>query len=463
MSGFSSKNRFVIVIVWGYLTLFLARNSFCLEHLQTKTNPKLLFWSVLRFRYEYQNNFNIKSYGDDPAVGEKDDGFLMGRLRAGFRYIPFKNLLLSLGIQHSVVWDLALEDEDFYNKKFRRQHNPYEDKWEPFETYIELRDISSHVNIKAGRQLIYYGDKRIFGPGTWGNSGKWIWDAVKTSYRFRQGFVDVFYGRTIIHDPDVLSIKHRHGFESFGMYSHFTISASNFSVNFEPFAMTKRDDHNHYKSEDGVYGDLDTYYIGGRFFVKDFYGFDFDMTYVRQKGDYSTDDIDSYGYHILFGYHLKDLFSKPFISAEYSFASGDSDPTDGKHETFDGAFGARDKMYGRMNLFKWSNLKDAQLNFEFTPHKKVYVKTEFHKFWLAEERDAWYLNPRVYRDKTGQSGDEVGREFDLVIKVDLPYKNQIQMGYGHFWPDEFAKKLASDTQADWVFIQWKIKFSKGIL
>ena len=69
------------------------------------------------------------------------------------------------------------------------------------------------------------------------------------------------------------------------------------------------------------------------------------------------------------------------------------------------------------------------------------------------------MNPKVYRDKTGHSGDEVGREFDLVLKVNLPEGNEIQAGYSHFWPDRFAKRLASDKQANWVFIQWRIKLT----
>ncbi len=156
------------VVLFSFLPLFLILSAGRSDLLfaKTKNNSKLLFGSVLRFRYKYQNNFKIKSYGEDPVVGEEDDGFLIGRLRAGFRYTPIKKLVLSVGIQHALVWDLALEDEDFYNKKFGRQHNPYEDQWEPFDTYIEVKNILSHISIKAGRQLIFYGDKRIFGPGT---------------------------------------------------------------------------------------------------------------------------------------------------------------------------------------------------------------------------------------------------------------------------------------------------------
>ena len=441
---------------------FLIGTSPCMgTQTDTDTRGKLVFWSSLRFRYEMQDNFNIKSYGARPVAGKQDDSFLIGRLRLVFSYQPIEDLLVSIGMQHSMVWDLALDKSDFYNTKFRKENNPYEDKWEPYNTYIQVSNILSQpLTLKAGRQLIHYGDHRIFGPGQWGNTGRWIWDAIKASYKASWGFLDAYYGRSIIHDPDVVSISHRHGFESLGFYGHVDIPIESLQVGVEPFAMTKKDTHENYKGEDGVYGDLNTYYLGARVVFKHCHGIDFDLTYLTQQGDYADDDVDAYGYHLLLGYHFNHLPFCPFLSAEYSYASGDSDPGDQKHETFDAAFGARDKMYGRMNLFQWKNIKDAQVNLQATPRRGIQIKAEFHKFWLAEKRDAWYLNPKVYRDQTGHSGDEVGREFDLVLKVNLPKGNEIQAGYGHFWPDEFAKNVASDKQANWIFIQWRIKLTK---
>lgn len=76
---------------------------------------------------------------------------------------------------------------------------------------------------------------------------------------------------------------------------------------------------------------------------------------------------------------------------------------------------------------------------------------------FAMTKDAWYLNSKQYRDTSGQSGDEVGQEFDIVGVVNLPAKNQVQIGYGHFWPGEFAKNVTnSSKQADWIFVQWMV-------
>ncbi len=449
--------RFLVVLS----AVLLLRGVFCCGF-AFAGEKKLTFGTQVRLRYEFQNNFNQLYYGDNPAKGAGDDGFLLGRFRAGFDYRPLEKVHFALWMQDSEVWGLALSNSAFYKGNFAMEHNPDKDRWELWKTYVKVKKLFDiPLSIKLGRQKIFYGDKRVFGPGEWGNTGRWIWDAAKLSFKFKSGFVDTYYGRTMMHDPDEFSLNHRHGFESAGFYSHFKIPSS-FKIAVEPFFMTKSDDHDLYKGEDGQMGDVSSYYMGFRTYGKNIMGFDYDLTYIIQRGDYADDDIDAYGYHVLLAYNMEKIRIKPRISLEYSYASGDSNPDDNDHETFDGAFGARDKMYGRINLMHWKNLKDAQINLEIKPVKWLYIKTEFHKYWLAEKKDAWYLNPKIYRDKTGNSGDELGKEFDIVGRINLPKGNQVQLGFGHFWPDEFAEKKASDKESNWVFIQWQYKFSKDI-
>ncbi len=452
------KNKYLLILVfYGFLCFVYSHIGFC----QSNKNKSLVFGINIRFRYEYQSNFNQKCYGDNPPIGEANDGFLLGRFRVGFDYWYSPKFHLSLWMQDSRVWDSEMSDKAFYKSNFNREHNPNKDYFELWNSYIEIiSPFDLPVSLKIGRQRIYYGDKRIFGPGEWGNTGRWIWDAVKISFKFNKRFFDVYYGRTEIHDPDSFSLNHRHGYESFGFYSHFPIFSD--LIVFEPFSMTKRDSHKRYKSETGKFGDLDSYYLGFRSYIKNLKGIKCDFTYIIQRGDYSKDDIDAYGYHFLIGYKFYFFPWKPEISVEYSYASGDSDPNDGKHKTFDSAFGARDKMYGRINLFQWMNLKDKQINLKWYPAFWISFITEFHKFYLAEKKDAWYLNAKLYRDPKGNSGDEVGKELDIIAKINLWKNNKIQIGYGHFWPDEFAKKLASKKQADWVFFLISYKFNQRL-
>ncbi len=443
--------------------LSLASILFCsIAHAK---DASLRFGTDLRFRYEFQDDFNMKYYGDNPPQGSSnDDAFLLGRFRAGFDYLPSYTTHLALWMQDAEAWDLAIPDSAFYNSTLGDENNPYKDRWEIWKAYIETKGVFDlPLTLKAGRQRIFFGDKRVFGPGEWGNTGRWIWDAIRTSYKFNHGFVDVYYGRTMIHNPDEFSLKHRHFYESLGMYSHVDLPENMCGIALEPFFMTKRDNHRRYKGEDGLYGSLDSWYVGFRAYKKDLMGLDWDFTYVRQFGDYADDDIKAYAYHMLLGYTIKNVIMSPGISFEYSYASGDSNPYDHDHGRFDGAFGARDKMYGRMNLFRWQNIEDAQINLKLRPSERSYVKAEFHKFWLAEKRDGWSLNAKAYRDKTGLAGDDVGKEFDIVARFDYTDTAQVQLGFGHFWPDEFTKRMVSAEQANWLFLQWEYKFSTGLM
>ncbi|QCQ21156.1 alginate export family protein [Desulfoglaeba alkanexedens] len=440
-------------------------------------DPVLTMGAGMRYRYEFQDDFNQKFYGRNPPAGTTDDGFLLGRFRAGIDWYPVADIHVALWGQHAVCWDSSMKDEDFYNASFRREDNPNKDYLELYTTYIEFNHLfAQSLSLRVGRQLVSYGDCRIFGPGEWGNTGRWIWDAAKLSWRFDRGFVDLFYGRTMLHDVNTFSLNHRHGFEGLGGYGHVDLVQRPFLIAFEPTFFTKDDRHDNYTGETMMYvadgaggatflrrtGDIDSWYVGGRLYGRDIHGFDFDFTFLREAGDFAGDDLDAYGWHAMVGYHLP-LPWKPFATLQYSYASGDDDPADGDHETFSGAFGARDRMYGRMNLFHWRNLKDYEAGLELKPHKKVRMEAGFHKFLLAEKADAWYLNPKAYRDPTGGSGDEVGRELDIITTWEPSPNNVLMAGYGHFWPDEFARKMASDTEADWVFLQWEYTFGKTLV
>lgn len=415
--------------------------------------------SEVRLRYEFQNAFNQKFYGNHPKMGKGNDGFLLGRFRFGFDWRPNTTFHLKLYFQDAECWDMALPEDAFYNEKLKSQNNPNKDRWELSDSFVELNmPLDFPFRLKIGRQRLAYGDKRIFGPGTWGNSGRWIWDAIKFSYIKDSSFLDLYIGKTIIHEPRRFSLKHRHFFTSVGFYAHIPYK----KAAFEPFFMTKKDKHNRYKSENGRLGDLDSYYVGSRFYIKGIKGFDVDFTYIRQFGDWGDDNIDAYGYHILLG-KMFYLPLSPRVSLEFSYASGDDNPKDGEHGTFDGAFGARDKMYGRMNLFHWKNIKDYQANLELYPKKGVYIKAEFHQFYLAEKKDAWYLNPKLYRDRTGSSGSHIGSEFDIVARYRKKSIGEIQLGYGHFSPGAFCKRIASKGEANWFFLQWRRSFRKILL
>jgi hypothetical protein len=109
--------------------VLLVTGGYGVTHAQEKEGLqdgcKLQAWGNARFRYEHQDYFNGKFYGDEPKAGKSSDGFLLGRFRFGFHYYPNDIIHVAVGIQHSEAWDLALKESDYYNGTFGRFHNPY--------------------------------------------------------------------------------------------------------------------------------------------------------------------------------------------------------------------------------------------------------------------------------------------------------------------------------------------------
>jgi len=406
-----------------------------LAQAQENVAPKLIFNTELRARYEFQNSFNQKFYGDNPGQGKANDGFLLGRLRAGLDWYPTDKIHVALWGQHAEAWDYALSDDDFYNSTFERINHPQKDRLELYETYVEVKDIlNTGVGIKTGRQKIAYGDNRVFGPGEWGNSGRWIWDAAKLSWVFDRGFVDFFYGQTMLHEVNQFSLNHRHGYESFALYSHFELLQKPLKLVFEPMVFTKKDDHANYAGEvDKTPDNLDSWYVGAHL-VASMHGWELEGTYLKEEGTFAKDDIDAYGYHAMLAYTFPTTWKPRF----------------------------KDKMYGRMNLFSWSNLQDYEASVTIKPRKWLSVKGEVHQFKLADRHDGWSLNRKAYRDKTGRSGNDVGKEIDVLATIKYFKNHTIMTGLGHFWPDEFAENVASDKQATWFFLQWEYKFKTAL-
>jgi hypothetical protein len=121
-----------------------------------------------------------------------------------------------------------------------------------------------------------------------------------------------------------------------------------------------------------------------------------------------------------------------------------------------GVYGGRDIFfYGYLNLFFWANLRDAQAELSFRPHRTLTGFVEYHHFSLDQPRDAWYttgLQP-YRRDALGRSGRSLGNELD-VRAVWLPCRHvELMAGYGRFVPGSFVGRTGPALAANWSFGQ----------
>ncbi|MBN2826083.1 MAG: alginate export family protein, partial [Campylobacterales bacterium] len=396
-------------------------------------------------------NMNEKYYGSNPKLGENDDSYLLTRLRLGFTYIVNENFSLRASLQDSRVVGWGFDDSHWYNKEFNQQHNPQRDNTEIYELYLKYQQ--NNLSLTVGRQKITYGDYRVFGPGEWKNSGKWLWDAAKLSYKEGENFMDIFYGGNVLHDPSVFSPNHRHGYQGAGLYGHYAYTATGA---IEPIFAYKHND-----TPNEIYNELTSYYAGFRVYDTDIYSFFYDMTYIKAIGDYTkldneTVDINANGFHIDGGYHFKSIKTK--VGFGYSYASGD-DPKTSERETFDAVFGASDKYYGRLNLFDWSNLEDYEIFAITTLLPNTNIKLEYHKFYANQPSNKW----KSYTIAS-MHNDEYGEELDVMVSYDYNSDLNLLLGASYFKAGKYIQEATTkneyitDEDAYGIIAQIQYKF-----
>ena len=126
----------------------------------------------IRLRFEYFNNMNEKYYGTHPKVGKSNDSYLLTRLRLGLTYQFDEQWKAKISLQDARALGWGFDNSDWYNKEFGQEHNPQRDYLELHQTYLQYQN--KDITASIGRQKIAYGDNRVFGPGEWKNSGKWV-------------------------------------------------------------------------------------------------------------------------------------------------------------------------------------------------------------------------------------------------------------------------------------------------
>lgn len=180
-------------------------------------------------------------------------------------------------------------------------------------------------------------------------------------------------------------------------------------------------------------------------------GFDFDASYVKQWGYQdrrnrnngrleAEEDHNAHAYNAEIGYSWKHPW-KPRVSAFYGVASGDKNPTDGSNERFERLFGFA-RPWSNDDYIQMENIRTPKLRIEFDPKlsflNDVRVDTGFSWYYLDSATDRWNAGANL-RDRTGNSGRELGKEFDLRVRFPLGQYAALNLGYAYFWAGDFVR------------------------
>src|SRR5712692_5605222 len=442
---------------------------------KTEVNPlcfgdgKLCFDVQDRVRFEArENTFDF----NDSADALTDDSFLLQRFRIGAAFKPVDWLKL---------YAQGQDTREFFSERPKIPGALGAEGYDIFDlrqAYIQLGPQS--WNITAGRQTLAYGDERLIGISDWNNFGR-TFDAVKLRLEQPKLTIDLF-ASTVVN-------IYRHSFDASDLFNgdethrdlvfsgiYLTTSVLDPAI-VDLYALgldqAKGNDANLEGSlalpPAGSAGGnplarTDFVTLGMRIKgdPKKLCGFEYEGEFAFQTGEVAGLDLIAFAAHVGFGYNV-DCPWKPRLFAEYNFASGDNDPTDGDDGTFQNLFPTNHKFYGFMDLFSWQNLHNPELSLKAKPCKQVGLEADLHGFWLADTNDAWYrangvTKVRPITPASRNADSYVGAETDLVITYQPVKFLTLVAGYSHFFAGDYLKATGSSDDADFGYVQGTVSF-----
>jgi hypothetical protein len=156
---------------------------------------------------------------------------------------------------------------------------------------------------------------------------------------------------------------------------------------------------------------------------------------------------------------------KPWISAGYSYGSGDGNRNDSRHGTFFQVL-TTPRQYARFPFYNMMNNADAYTTVNFRPAAKLAMRTEAHWLRLASSSDLWYIGGGAFQPRTfGYTGRPSGGHQGLANVWDLSADYQFTKNfaatlyYGHAWgKGVIANVYPKDPNGQLIFLETNVHF-----
>lgn len=349
------------------------------------------------------------------------------------------------------------------------------DAFDLHQAYLRFGDPNSEMplSLEIGRQEMLYGDERYIGISDWSNFGR-SFDAAKLRIERPYFWIDVFGGRQVLPRDEHFNEVNDYDWFS-GVYAS-TVWGIPWQTTEVYFLSRNVGAGSPNAIAPGIGGPAprDIYTVGTRWksLPGKLRGWDYALEVAGQFGSVNQGgtrlDHQAYAIDLSLGYTWKESFGSPRLAVGYDLGSGDSDPSDSRHETFELLFGTNHRLYGLMDLFGLRNMHIPRVGFSAKPLRDLTVSVEWLAFWLADTSDFLYPESAGPRNQNGYGlnpafSSYVGSEMDLNVNWRVTGWGQIQSGYGHFFPGEYIRQSAASEErgsedADWFYFQGTLSF-----
>jgi len=316
--------------------------------------------------------------------------------------------------------------------------------------------LGSKASLRAGRQVLAYGDHRLIGDLDWSTYGR-SFDAALFSRTFSRTKVDVFGSRVIERGATtVVPGVDNDDQDLFGVYA-VTPKALHHS-DLDVYALWLRDLLDSPGELAGQSGNTGFLTAGARI-VGAKGALDWGAEGALQHGRVAGDRLGALAGHARAGWNLLDSKWKPRFGLEYDFATGDEDPADGDRESFQTLFPTNHKHYGILDLRAWQNMQGIRAGVRCNPHEKLTVEVDLWRHYLFDSDDAWYAaSGAVIRPGAAGASEFLGTELDAVLTWRSSERFSIALGGAQFWDGGFVRDTGGGGDTFWAYVRFLVTF-----
>lgn len=418
-----------------WFAALLAVPAFCQP--TAELNKHLPKW--VQFSGEYR--VRVEGFSNLRYQPENDDHYWLNRVRLNTRILPTNWLRFHIQAQDShVFWNGRAADAP-----------PLQDTADIRLAYADIGDPDKGLlSLRLGRQEISTGEERLVGNSNWGNTAR-SFDAVKLTWRYSVMRLD-FFASSVVAQRDGAFNRHVDGDDLHGMIG--VIETRGHKI--EPYAFWRLAPR--VRAETGPVGKLDSKTVGFRSAGKLTKSVDYVTEMAVQAGRWGPEPMGAWAGYWRVSFPLADDPRVPRLRFDYNYSKGDSDPSDGRHGTFELLYPTPHDKYGLADQVGWKNVHHWSTVAEWKLRRTWTGQIKHHAWWLASKKDGVYNAGGVLiaRDPSGQSGRYVGQEIDVQLLAPLSRQVQLGGGVGHIFPGTFLKRTtpAARYTFPYVMITW---------
>ena len=373
--------------------------------------------------------------GFTSGVPGSKDAYFMDRFRLNATVRPSQTLSFVVQAQDSRAFD----------KTAGAKASPLRNT---FDLRMAYGEFGASTTVRVGRQELAFGEQRLIGHANWLNNAR-TFDGGRLTLK-RQGLqLDAFAASVVTIRPEAFD-KSGSGNALYGAYASLNALLPSQAV--EPYFFWRRSPA--LAAELGGTATINQATTGIRMAGKLAANVDYSGEAAIQTGSLGPDAVRAWGGHALVGKTFGSVASKPRLFGEYNYASGDSDPADGRRGTFDQLYPTAHDKYGLADQVGWRNIEHLRTGVELKPTQKLQLSGGYHSWWLASATDALYGagGTAVVRSTAGTAGTHVGQEIDIQAAFAYSPQFQINGGYAYLVPGQFLKNLTPGRHYSYPFI-----------